>query len=53
MFASCGERGLSALLARMHPLSLIALLTTLVQVFALQGRQILEQPRRVSDNPHQ
>ena len=39
-----GERALSALLARVQPLSLIALLSTLMLLFAFQGRQILAQP---------
>lgn len=32
-------------LARLHPVSLLALLTTLVLLFAFQGNQILTQPR--------
>ncbi|UJW76990.1 ACR3 family arsenite efflux transporter [Rhizobium sp. SL42] len=35
---------LDALLARVQPLSLIALLTTLVLLFGFQGEQIIEQP---------
>lgn len=39
-----GEAGLARLLARLQPLSLLALLATLVLLFGFQGRQILEQP---------
>ncbi len=39
-----GERALSALLARLQPASLVALLLMLVLLFGFQGRQILEQP---------
>ncbi|MCC6992982.1 MAG: ACR3 family arsenite efflux transporter [Acidobacteria bacterium] len=39
-----GAAGLAALLARLQPLSLAALLATLVLLFGFQGRQILEQP---------
>ncbi len=38
------ERGLEAVLARMHPLSLSALLITLVLLFGFQGEQIIAQP---------
>lgn len=41
---SGGERALKALLARLQPVSLVALLTTLVLLFAFQGEQILAQP---------
>jgi ACR3 family arsenite transporter len=44
VLGSGGQAALSALLARMQPLSLGALLTTLILLFAFQGRQILEQP---------
>jgi ACR3 family arsenite transporter len=37
-------RVLDSLLARFHPVSLSALLLTLVLLFGFQGRQILEQP---------
>ena len=39
-----GETALKALLARLQPLSLVALLTTLVLLFGFQGEQILAQP---------
>ncbi|MBF0162682.1 MAG: ACR3 family arsenite efflux transporter [Magnetococcales bacterium] len=39
-----GQPALEALLARLHPLSLGALLTTLVLLFGFQGKQILAQP---------
>ena len=39
-----GVAKLNRLLHRLHPLSLLALLTTLVLLFGFQGRQILEQP---------
>jgi arsenite transporter len=39
-----GVAGLSRLLHRLKPLSLLALLTTLVLLFGFQGRQILVQP---------
>jgi ACR3 family arsenite transporter len=39
-----GDTALAALLARLQPLSLLALLTTLVLLFGFQGRQILNQP---------
>jgi ACR3 family arsenite transporter len=39
-----GEAALDRVLERMHPLSLIALLATLVLLFGFQGEQILEQP---------
>ena len=41
---SGGQAALSAVLARLQPLSLTALLATLVLLFAFQGRQILDQP---------
>jgi arsenite transporter len=44
VLGSGGQAALSALLARVQPLSLIALLTTLMLLFGFQGRQILEQP---------
>ncbi len=44
VLASGGEAALSALLARLQPLSLIALLATLVLLFGFQGEQILRQP---------
>jgi ACR3 family arsenite transporter len=39
-----GEAGLRTLLGRLQPLSLIALLTTLVLLFGFQGEQIIAQP---------
>ena len=39
-----GEHTLSFTLKRLHPLSLLALLTTLVLLFGFQGQQILAQP---------
>ncbi len=39
-----GEAGLAALLRRLGPVSLSALLATLVLLFGFQGRQIVEQP---------
>jgi ACR3 family arsenite transporter len=39
-----GQVALDALLKRLHPVSLIALLATLVLLFGFQGEQILQQP---------
>ena len=39
-----GQARLDALLARMQPFSIAALLATLVLLFAFQGRQIVDQP---------
>ncbi len=39
-----GAAGLQRLLARLQPLSLVALLTTLVLLFGFQGEQIIAQP---------
>jgi arsenite transporter len=39
-----GQAALDGLLARLQPLSIIALLATLVLLFAFQGEQILTQP---------
>jgi ACR3 family arsenite transporter len=39
-----GHAALEVLLGRLHPLSLSALLMTLVMLFGFQGRQILDQP---------
>lgn len=39
-----GEAALESVLARLHPISLAALLATLVLLFAFQGEQILSQP---------
>ena len=42
--ATGGTQGLQALLGKLQPLSLIALLSTLVLLFGFQGEQIIEQP---------
>jgi ACR3 family arsenite transporter len=42
--AGGGAARLNALLARLQPLSLLALLTTLVLLFGFQGEQIIAQP---------
>lgn len=39
-----GDNALQSTLKRLHPVSLLALLTTLVLLFAFQGEQILQQP---------
>nr|VFJ46629.1 MAG: arsenite transporter, ACR3 family [Candidatus Kentron sp. FM]VFJ50598.1 MAG: arsenite transporter, ACR3 family [Candidatus Kentron sp. FM]VFK11584.1 MAG: arsenite transporter, ACR3 family [Candidatus Kentron sp. FM] len=39
-----GETGLSRVLGKLHPVSLMALLATLVLLFAFQGEPILRQP---------
>ena len=39
-----GPAGLAALLERLQPVSLVALLATLVLLFGFQGEQIIEQP---------
>ena len=44
ILSSGGESALGRLLHRLQPLSLIALLATLVLLFGFQGRQILAQP---------
>jgi ACR3 family arsenite transporter len=44
MLASGGQPALDWLLARLGPVSLVALLTTLVLLFGFQGEQILSQP---------
>jgi ACR3 family arsenite transporter len=44
MLAHGGPVRLAATLARLHPMSLSALLATLVLLFSFQGRQILSQP---------
>ena len=44
VLARGGERALEALLARVSPWSLGALLVTLVLLFGFQGRQIIQQP---------
>jgi ACR3 family arsenite transporter len=44
LLARGGAAALDAVLARLHPVSLSALLATLVLLFGFQGRQILEAP---------
>jgi ACR3 family arsenite transporter len=44
LLARGGEAGLAAMLRRLQPLSLIALLATLVLLFGFQGEQIVRQP---------
>ncbi len=44
VLASGGSEALAGLLARLQPLSLVALLATLVLLFGFQGDQILAQP---------
>jgi ACR3 family arsenite transporter len=44
VLARGGEAALAVLLARLGPLSLLALLATLVLLFGFQGRQIIAQP---------
>ncbi|MGC2857635.1 ACR3 family arsenite efflux transporter [Novispirillum sp. DQ9] len=44
VLARGGEAALARLLARINPMALAALLLTLVLLFSLQGRQILDQP---------
>jgi len=44
LLASGGEAALARLLATLQPLSLVALLVTLVLLFGFQGEQILAQP---------
>ena len=44
LLAAGGEAALAAALAKLQPLSLVALLATLVLLFGFQGEQILRQP---------
>ncbi|MFA5940378.1 MAG: ACR3 family arsenite efflux transporter [Sinimarinibacterium sp.] len=44
LLARSGEASLAALLRLLQPVSLLALLTTLVLLFGFQGQQILDQP---------
>jgi ACR3 family arsenite transporter len=44
LLAAGGEEALTHLLSRLQPLSLVALLATLVLLFGFQGEQILAQP---------
>jgi ACR3 family arsenite transporter len=46
--AGGGASALSTLLARLQPISLIALLTTLVLLFGFQGEQIIAQPLTIA-----
>ncbi|VAX09639.1 Arsenical-resistance protein ACR3 [hydrothermal vent metagenome] len=43
-----GQARLQRVLARMHPVSLLALLTTLILLFAFQGDQIINQPQVIA-----
>ncbi|HEX5327630.1 MAG TPA: ACR3 family arsenite efflux transporter [Acetobacteraceae bacterium] len=44
LLSSGGDRALSATLRRLQPVSLVALLATLVLLFGFQGEQIVQQP---------
>jgi len=44
LLARGGDAALARVLGRLHPMSLVALLATLVLLFAFQGPQILAQP---------
>jgi ACR3 family arsenite transporter len=44
LLATGGEAALAGLLRTLQPLSLVALLATLVLLFGFQGEQILAQP---------
>src|SRR5260370_37444278 len=44
VLSRAGLPGLNGLLARLQPISLAALLTTVVLLFGFQGDQIIEQP---------
>lgn len=44
LLSTGGQSALDALLTRLHPLSLTALLVTLILLFGFQGEQILAQP---------
>jgi ACR3 family arsenite transporter len=44
LLASGGPAGLAAMLRRLQPVSLVALLATLVLLFGFQGEQIVRQP---------
>jgi ACR3 family arsenite transporter len=44
ILARAGQSGLDATLDKLHPISLSALLLTLVLLFGFQGEQILAQP---------
>ncbi|MEJ2399707.1 MAG: arsenical-resistance protein [Gammaproteobacteria bacterium] len=44
LLAKGGQTALDNVLSRLHPISLLALLATLVLLFGFQGEQILQQP---------
>lgn len=44
LLAKGGQQALAKTLKRLHPVSLLALLTTLLMLFGFQGQQILAQP---------
>ena len=44
ILSSSGDAGLNALLSKLGPVSIVALLATLVLLFGFQGEQILAQP---------
>ena len=44
LLSGAGHPALAKVLARLHPVSLVALLATLVLLFGFQGQQILDQP---------
>jgi len=48
VLAKSGPSGFAALLARLQPLSLLALLTTLVLLFGFQGEEIIAQPLTIA-----
>lgn len=48
MLANGGEPALNSVLAKVQPLSILALLTTLVLLFAFQGDQIISQPSTIA-----
>ena len=48
VLARGGAAGLEALLVRLQPISLFALLATLVLLFGFQGKQILAQPQVIA-----
>lgn len=48
LLARDGEAAIGRVLGTLQPLSLLALLTTLVLLFGFQGQQIIEQPRVIA-----
>lgn len=48
VLSGSGLPGLSGLLTRLQPISLVALLTTLVLLFGFQGEQIIAQPLTIA-----